>query len=260
MAQRPPLTAGYFDSWYADMAACPAKDEIAGRHLGLPPHLRSTSSVPWTGIGEILDRLDLRPGDILLDLACGRAGYGLEIAARADARLVGVDFSPEAVRQAREPVHARAGEQGRANHFVVGDLTATGLARGVAHAAVCLDSIQFADPPDAAYAELRRVLVPGGRAVLTCWEPVEQGDERLVERLRRVDLRAGLTAAGFEQVAVAPRPAWRALERAFWQEAAALEPGDDPALRSLHDEGIRSLATFDLVTRVMASATAPTGD
>ena len=27
----------------------------------------------------------------------------------------------------------------------------------------------------------------------------------------------------------------------MWQEAVALDPGDDPALRSFHDEGVRSL-------------------
>ncbi len=27
----------------------------------------------------------------------------------------------------------------------------------------------------------------------------------------------------------------------MWEEAAALDPGDDPALRSFHDEGVRSL-------------------
>jgi len=43
----------------------------------------------------------------------------------------------------------------------------------------------------------------------------------------------------------------------MWAEAAALEPGDDPALRSFHDEGVRSLKTFGLLRRVMASATAP---
>lgn len=43
----------------------------------------------------------------------------------------------------------------------------------------------------------------------------------------------------------------------MWQEAAALDPGDDPALRSLHDEGVRSLETFDLLRRVLATASAP---
>jgi len=43
----------------------------------------------------------------------------------------------------------------------------------------------------------------------------------------------------------------------MWEEAAALDPGSDPALRSLHDEGIRALDMFDLVRRVIATATAP---
>ena len=38
--------------------------------------------------------------------------------------------------------------------------------------------------------------------------------------------------------------------------AAALDPGDDPALQSFHAEGIRSLDTFTLLRRVMATATA----
>ena len=38
--------------------------------------------------------------------------------------------------------------------------------------------------------------------------------------------------------------------------AAALDPGDDPALQSLHDEGVRSLEHFDAVRRVLATATA----
>jgi hypothetical protein len=37
----------------------------------------------------------------------------------------------------------------------------------------------------------------------------------------------------------------------------ALDPGDDPALRAFHEEGVRSLPTLDLTRRVMASATAP---
>jgi hypothetical protein len=42
----------------------------------------------------------------------------------------------------------------------------------------------------------------------------------------------------------------------MWEEAAALDPGDDPALQSFHNEGVRSLDTFTLLRRVMATATA----
>jgi SAM-dependent methyltransferase len=256
MATRPRRTAAYFDGWYADMVGSPVKDDIQQRHLGLPPALLSTSFLSWEGIAEVVEALRLSRGDTLLDLACGRGGYGLEIAVRTSARLVGVDFSAEAVRQASE----QARRLGRTADFRTGDLAATGLDDGSVNAVLCVDAIQFAQRPSAAYAELRRVLAPGGRAVLTCWEPVTPDDERLSDRLRGVDLRDGLTAAGFGDVKAQDRPDWRAAERAMWEEAAALDPGDDPALRSFHDEGVRSLATFSLVRRVMASASAPSVD
>jgi SAM-dependent methyltransferase len=253
MAARPPSTATYFDGWYADMVGSPVKDEIEQRHLGLPADLLSTSFLSWEGTAEVVEALRLSHGDALLDLACGRGGYGLEIADRTGARLVGVDFSAEALRQANE----QARRLGRPADFRKGDLAATGLADGSVDAVLCVDAIQFAEEPSAAYAELRRVLAPGGRAVLTCWEPVTPDDERLPDRLRRVDLRAGLTVAGFDEIEAQNRPDWRAAERAMWEEAAALDPGDDPALQSFHDEGVRSLETFSLVRRVMATATAP---
>jgi len=249
----PGSLAEYFDSWYADMTGSPVKDEIQQRYLGLPPQLLSTSLLGWEGIAEVTAALRLAGGGTLVDLACGRGGYGLEIASRAGARLVGVDFSAEAVRQARE--HTR--RLGATAKFRVGDLAATGLDTGSAHAVLCVDAIHFARQPAAAYREIARILTSGGRAVLTCWEPRTWGDARLPERLQRVDLAAGLTAAGFGDVDVGDRPGWRAAERAMWEEAAALDPGDDPALRAFHDEGMRSLETFDLVRRVIATATAP---
>ncbi len=157
--------AGYFDRWYADMASSPRKDEIQQRHLGLSPRLLSTSLLGAAGLDEVIDALALSPGQVLLDVACGRGGYGLEISSRTQARLVGVDFSAEALRQAR----ALAMRWGQQAEFVVGDLIATGLETGSVDAVVCIDAVQFADAPADAYRELRRVLRPRGRAALTCW-------------------------------------------------------------------------------------------
>ena len=253
MMPEPGSLAHYFDGWYADMINSPVKDEIQQRHLGLPPQLLSTSLLGWEGIAEVTAALRLSPGGALVDLACGRGGYGLEIAARTGARLTGVDFSAEAVRQARE----QAGRLGAAAEFRVGDLAATGLADGSADAVLCVDAIQFAPEPDAAYRELRRILASGGRVALTCWQSLDRADERVLARVRQVDLEAGLAGAGFAEVEVRERPSWRARERAMWTEAAALDPGGDPALRDFHDEGVRVLEQFDLLRRVMGTATAP---
>jgi SAM-dependent methyltransferase len=245
--------AEYFDHWYSDMTISPVKDQIQQRHLGLPPHLLSTSLLGWEGIAEVVAALRLPRGGCLVDLACGRGGYGLEIAGRTGARLVGVDFSAEAVRQATE--HAQ--RRGLAAEFRVGDLAATGLDAGSADGVMCVDAIQFAPRPGDAYREIRRILAPGGRVALTCWEPAEPGDERLPARLRQVDLGAGLTAAGFTEVEVRDRPGWQDRERAMWAQAAALDPGDDPALVSFHNEGLRAPVVIDLTRRVLAAATAP---
>jgi SAM-dependent methyltransferase len=245
--------AAYFDGWYADMVGSPHKDAIAARHLGLPPELLSTSLLTWDGLAEVVQALELAPGQVLLDLACGRGGYGLEVARRTGARLVGVDFSAEALRQAAElaqrwPVHAS---------FALGELSATGLADRSVDAVLVVDAVQFVEQPAQAYCELRRVLVPGGRAVLTCWEAVDRTDERVPERLRQVDLAAGLSGAGFRDVQVFERAGWRAAERAMWEEAAQLDPGLDACLRSFHDEGVRSLERWDVLRRVLGTATAP---
>jgi SAM-dependent methyltransferase len=247
-----PRSAEYFDGWYAAKAGSPQVAEIMNRHLGLPPDAQA-GVVPAVAIDEIAGELRLRPGDVLLDLACGRAWYGLEIAARAGARLIGVDFSAEAVRQAAR----QAGLRHRDAEFKTGDLTASGLPDRSVNAVLCTDSIQFPEHPDEAYGEIRRVLAPGGRAVVTSWEALDPGDERLSDRLRRVDLGAGLRAAGFVDVEVRERPHWLALEVALFQEAVGLDPDADPAFRSFHDEGVRSLGYVDGLRRVMAAATAP---
>jgi SAM-dependent methyltransferase len=254
MASGTPLDAAYFDGWYADMAASPAKDRLMQRHLGLPPELLSTSTLPWGGIAEVVAALQLGPDDLLLDLACGRGGYGTEIARRAGARLVGVDFSAEAVRQAT--VRA-AGFGLPETRFQVGALEATGLPDGSVTAVLCVDAIQFARPVRAAYEEIRRVLTPGGRVALTCWEAREPADPRLPERIRQVDLARGLREAGFVDVHVAEKATWDEAERCLWREATEVDPRADAALRSLHDEAVRALAMLELRRRVLATATAP---
>src|SRR4051812_49850923 len=98
------LSATYFDGWYADMSASPAKDALVRRHLGLPPELLSTSLLGWDGIADVVAALRLAEGRTLLDLARGRGGYRPEIAARTPAPLGGVGLSPHAGRPAtRQP-------------------------------------------------------------------------------------------------------------------------------------------------------------
>ncbi|WP_410592777.1 class I SAM-dependent methyltransferase [Amycolatopsis sp. lyj-23] len=249
------LGAAEFDRWYADRTDSPVADELVRRVLGLPPGLQSTSLLTGAGLDEVVAELALREGQVLLDLACGRGGYGLEIARRTGVRVVGVDFSAVALEQA----HRRARELGLADRagFRVGELTGTGLGPASVDAVLVVDSLQFAEPKPAALRECRRVLRPGGRVVVTCWEALDPADERLPRRMREMDLAAQLPSAGFVDVEVTDKPVWRAAEQTLWQQALAADAGDDPGMRSMQEEARRLLPSFDGMRRVLATATAP---
>ena len=248
-----PRSAEYFDGWYADRVATPTVDEVMNRHMDFPPDTRA-GVVPAEAIPELAGELRLVPGSTLLDLACGRGAYGLLIAQRTGASLVGLDFSAQALTEAGEQA-ARMGVSTAS--FRIGELTATGLPDASVESVLCTDAIQFPDEPASAYAEISRILKPGGRVALTCWEPLDRDDERLSPRIRRADLGAGLRQAGFTDVQVRDRPLWLARERAMWEETVTLDPGDDPALRSFHAEAVRSLQWTGLLRRVLAVASNP---
>lgn len=225
----------------------------------------TNSLLSWAGIAEVSAALRLAPGGLLVDLACGRGGYGLEFARRSGARLAGLDISAVAIRAATAaasggPAGAESsgGPSGALSAgFVVGDYTAAGLRDGCADAVVCVDAMQFADPPLAGLAECRRLLAPGGRVVITGWEALDPQDERQPERIRRLNLARDLAAAGFGQVTVTGKPDWLRSERALWESAAAApDAAGDPGLTSLQDEARRALAVFDGKRRVMAVAEA----
>jgi len=225
------------------------------RALGLPSGMDASGLLPWAGVAEVAAALNLAPGQLLVDLGCGRGGYSLEIARQTGARLLGLDFSPVAVTTAASCA-ARAAIAGPAA-FCVGDITATGIGTGVADAVVCIETIMFADTHLDALRECRRILVAGGRLVLTCWEATNLADERLPQWARRIDLVRDLTEAGFEQVDAADKPAWRQAERDLWESALQADAASDPAIESLQEEARRALDLFDSSRRVCAMATAP---
>lgn len=111
-------------------------------------------------------RLGLHPGDTLLDLGCGRGGPGLWLARELRVRLIGVDFSVEAVRQAK----TRRREFGVEARFQVGTFDRTDLPDASADGVVSVDALPFAPDRPAALAEIHRVLKPGGRLVASVWE------------------------------------------------------------------------------------------
>jgi len=249
------VTAEYFDQWFADIAASEARQRLFTQWLGLPPEIGPSNLVPLSGLREIADALALPEGGLLIDIACGRGGPGMWVAQKAQARLIGVDFSAEAVAQASKR-RVLFGLESQAA-FQVGSIDAPGLAEGSADAVMCIDAFQFADDGVTAASALRRLLRPGGRIVLTSWEAKDRDDESVSERLREADLAGSLSAAGFREVTTREREDWHSVAHQLWEHALTLDAAGDPALESTRAEAVRSVDTHERIRRIMATAVAP---
>jgi SAM-dependent methyltransferase len=104
-----------------------------------------------------------RPGDVVVDLGCGRGGTLAALASRhASLRLFGVDLNAQRLVEAAERVGATATVMVRA------DLTRPlPLRNGCADVVVCHNVTELLADPAWLLAEAVRVLRNGGRAVLS---------------------------------------------------------------------------------------------
>lgn len=254
-ADTPMPTAADFDQAFTAAAASPGIRRVWElAEPGLLPQIEPFSFVTVGLLRHVARALGLRPGETLADLGCGRGGPGLWLARESGVSLVGVDFSPVAVGQATHRA-SLFGLAGRAR-FVVGDLAHTGLPEASADAAVSIDAFHFAADPAAAAREVRRVLRPGRRLVLTNWQPKVSGESRLPRR-SRIDWPQLLRSAGFTGIEMQARPEWHDAYTRVYRVALSLgDPGDDALLAELQDEARHRLPVADLVNRVAITATA----
>ena len=250
----PTPDAAEFDRWYDVLERSPRWRRFVGEQLGLPERMFATGFLNGEGLAEIQSLLSLRLDDTLVELGCGRGGYGLSLIGGVGARLVGVDFSSVALRGAE----ADAVAYGLADRttFQLGDLTTTGLPDESASAVVCVDAIQFAASVPDALTESLRILRPSGQLVITTWQASTPADG-VPERIRRLDLAHDFAVAGFDNVEVLTRPAWSATERRLWTAALDLDPGEDDALDALRDEAADLLPLADSLHRVVAIGRRP---
>lgn len=147
---------------------------------------------------DLVERLDLRPGQHLLDVACGTGIVARHAAPHVapDGKVTAVDVSPAMLGVARQI----ASDDGTPIAFEQADATELPLPDASADAVVCQQGLQFFPDRPVALAEMFRVLAPGGRlAVSTCRGLEHQpGYRALVEVLTR---HVGIDAA---QVTASP--------------------------------------------------------
>jgi SAM-dependent methyltransferase len=116
---------------------------------------------------EFIERLNLKPGEKVLDVACG-AGSTAIPAARLGAEVIGIDIAPNLVEQARKNAKAEGLDNCR---FEEGDAEALAFEEGSFDTIVTIFGAMFAPRPEKVAEELVRVCRSGGRIVMANWTP-----------------------------------------------------------------------------------------
>ena len=115
---------------------------------------------------EFVARLSLQPGAWVLDVACGTGNVSLP-AARAGARVTGIDLAPNLIARAQREATA----QGLAVEFEVGNAESLPYATGQFDVTVSMFGAMFAYRATRAASELVRVTRRGGRIAMGNWSP-----------------------------------------------------------------------------------------
>lgn len=116
----------------------------------------------------LVDALQPRDGERVLDIGCGFGTTSLAIAARG-ASVLGVDISAPMIERAR----ARAAAAGIDARFELGDAQTDALG-GPHDAVVSRFGVMFFSDPVQAFANIGVSMADGGRLAFVCWQPMDR--------------------------------------------------------------------------------------
>jgi ubiquinone/menaquinone biosynthesis C-methylase UbiE len=227
-----------------------------------PAELAHIGFLTLTEAARLTALLDLHTGDVLVDVACGGGGPGLWVAAQSGASLIGIDPADAGLTAARRRAHA-VGYEDRAR-FQVGTFERTGLADATADAVMTIEAFQYAPDKRAALAEISRILKPGRRVGIVCFEvdpTTVQGIPVLgVDPV--LDYAPLLTDLGFTIEAYEETPGWA--ERVYPTFAALIDASDqltaemgEDAASSILAEAIVTTSAQPYPRRVLIVAQRP---
>ncbi len=123
-------------------------------------------------LADLLQRLDLKPGDHVLDLGCGSGVLAEYISDQTGARVTGLDYAVSAIDEARR----RTADKSDRLTFLQADMNALELPSQSFDAAISIDTLYWVADLADTLSQVVRALKPGGQIGIFMLEMLEDDD------------------------------------------------------------------------------------
>ena len=244
------VIVGYYDETWLDYRVLWLNPDNLAVHFGYTDSTTRSHTDALKNMNRVLaDRVQIQPGERVLDAGCGVGGSSLWLAKERGVDVVGITLVPGQVTKARR--YAVRRRLANRVHFEVADFTATSFPDGSFDVVWAVESLCHAPRKAVFYQEAARLLRPGGRVVVADYvragRPLDPTGERLLHEwltgwtIPDIDTPGEhtehLAAAGFvdtrlDDVTAHTRPSLRRLYRiAYWTYPLAVLG---------HNKGVRS--------------------
>ena len=161
LEQRPDNYWYYYRDFYDKAQVSKAHSKFCKRAYGLD--LCQEGQMDMDAVHDLLDRLNLKKGQRVLDLGCGAGGISEYISNQTGAEVTGLDYSSTAITVAR----ARTEKKCTLLNFIEADLNQLELEPHSYETAISIDSIYWVNDTVDVLKRIVGTLNPGGQLLIT---------------------------------------------------------------------------------------------
>jgi SAM-dependent methyltransferase len=150
-------------------------------------------------LNTLLEKLELKPGEVVLDLGCGTGRIAEYISDRTGAKMVGLDFAVRVVEDAQQ----RTLDKKERLTYVAGNMDDLAFAESSFDAIISIDTLYFVESIDLTIRKLRSLLAPpNGRLAIFCDQTCgpDESREILLPENTRVGVALGRNGLAYETV------------------------------------------------------------
>jgi ubiquinone/menaquinone biosynthesis C-methylase UbiE len=198
----------------------------------------------------LVEAVDPRPGQRVLDVACGSGNAAIS-AARRYCKVTGLDYVPSLVERAKQ----RAAAEGVPIDFRVGDAQSLPFGDASFDVVVSTFGVMFAPDQAKAASEVLRVCKPGGKIGLANWGPEDFGGTVFRAIAKHAPPPPGLTPsirwgtpAGIEELLGPGTSNISATHRTFFQHFESIDHMADVFFRYFGPAN-RAMSVVDAATQ-----------